>query len=327
MNPIDGKMRYLVIKKETTPGTAADMSSGTIAIAISDVSFQDQIQKIEDKFASGGYTQNVDIKGEELGEVTFKHNIVVSTTHTDELPAQFLLSGYPTDGQFYYEDKGVDLTCDTITAWYVQPSVVDGYHIVAKMRGCLNDWSIEAKSGEQAVLNCKLTGALYSFSTIASGSVPAYTAPANVTKPLVWKGGISQADGQDIRWSSITVNPGLSIAGLKDPSNSTGILRMVIIDRKPTLKMNKEVNLISNTNQDVDDFENGVIRQVDLHTATIPTETTWIAHLHIQAPHAMIKKIKGNDKSPMEWAYEADLVTTDPNESRLNVILTPFDTD
>ena len=51
MNPIDGKMRYLVIKKETTPGTAADMSSGTIAIAISDVSFQDQLQKIEDKFA------------------------------------------------------------------------------------------------------------------------------------------------------------------------------------------------------------------------------------------------------------------------------------
>ncbi len=328
-SPFNPRKRYVLLKAESTPGTAeADMATGTVALELYDITFDDQMQRMQDEFASGGYTRNPDIIGQMMGTITCKHNVVLEKVHTGGIPCSILMSGLTASGsKDYSDDPTKDMTGPTFTAWFIYPSSGDGYKIVAKLKGCKSDWELGAEKGQCAVLSSKITGALYDWKPIADNLVPLFTAPTDVTKPPVFRGGTTQTiDDVQVRISGFTLKMALTLVPLEDAADATFIKYMAVDVSKPVIQLKTEAKLNgSNVEPILDNFMNPEGVAIELNFADVPLDEGYTGRLQITADKAMNSKLKGSDSAPLIWDSPWDLLTDDPTDPRLVVSMVPTD--
>lgn len=249
--PLLDKKSVLAAKIETTPGTAESLAAANATMNVFNKRIIDQTEFIE-RMGQGAFGRIVGSHGARIGQATFETDLTPSTTTHPAWALAFLPAcGLVASTDTYTprtEAPGSNVKTLTIGLY------TDGLY--EQLHGCMGTFSIQFEAGRVPRIQWTFTGVYTKPSDVAILD-PTY----ETTNPIRFVSSALAIGSYTPKIQSMSLDIGNQVVLREDSRSTTGFSYAVVTDRRPTLTLNPELDLVA-TAPYATDFENRTMRAI-----------------------------------------------------------------
>jgi hypothetical protein len=281
--PLLKRVRTLAAKVETTPGTAESLTAAEGVFNAYDLMIQPSIA-MTDREGSGSFNYLTSISEGQTATVTFKTDIPWDGTATEPTVFSVLMPacGWTESTNVWKprsEAPGTNVKTLTLGVY------VDG--LLKSIKGAVGNWVMTLPTGRFVTIEWTFTG-VYIEPTSTSIITPTYP----TTNPLRFASAAACTfNSVAMQVEQITIDAGNEVIMLEDPTQASGFLHGLIVNRRPTINANPESVLVATQNRhNIWTTSTPYAIQITLDGPTTST-------LGITAPKAQIINIQEADRN------------------------------
>jgi hypothetical protein len=281
--PLLKRVRTLAAKVETTPGTAESLTAAEGVFNAYDLMIQPSIA-MTDREGSGSFNYLTSISEGQTATVTFKTDIPWDGTATEPTVFSVLMPacGWTESTNVWKprsEAPGSNVKTLTLGVY------VDG--LLKSIKGAVGTWVMTLPTGRFVTIEWTFTG-VYIEPTSTAIITPTYP----TTNPLRFASATACTfNSVAMQVEQITIDAGNEVIMLEDPTQASGFLHGLIVNRRPTINANPESVLVATQNRhNVWTTSTPYAIQITLDGPTTST-------LGITAPKAQIINIQEADRN------------------------------
>lgn len=307
------KKRMVVLKLESTSGTAETLAAADNNLRAFDINWDPEIEMWMNEFASGRHSKAQGVMGKKKMTVSFKHGMnlgasaAVAPLWGKALKACGALETVVALTSVAYTPSAVKDEGDGITATIAVILVpVSGNAIIATMKGAMGNCVISMDDlGQPLVAAFTFTGC---FVAITDGSVLALTSPDTSIPPAVL-GVASTSAGVTERIGKMSLDFGNNVQLDYSGGESSGYSAAYIAKRDPKWNWDPKAQLLA-TVPHYTRWAAGTEVALAVTTATVAS-LKWI----VSAPKAQTKTNKpANRNEAITWDQEMELHESSGND-------------
>lgn len=281
--PLLKRVRTLAAKVEATPGTAESLTASEGVFNAYDVMIQPSIA-MTDREGSGSFNYLTSISEGHTATVTFKTDIPWDGTATEPTVFSVLM---PACG--WIESTNVWKPRSEAPGSNVKTLTLGVYinGLLKSIKGAVGTWVMTLPTGRFVTIEWTFTG-IYIEPTDTAIITPTYP----TTNPLRFASAAACTfNSVAMQVEQITIDAGNEVIMLEDPTQASGFLHGLIVNRRPTINANPESVLVATQNRhNVWTTSTPYAIQITLDGPTTST-------LGITAPKAQIINIQEADRN------------------------------
>jgi hypothetical protein len=281
--PLLKRVRTLAAKVETTPGTAESLTAAEGVFNAYDLMIQPSIA-MTDREGSGSFNYLTSISEGQTATVTFRTDIPWDGTASEPTIFSVLMPacGWVESSNVWKprsEAPGTNVKTLTLGVY------VDG--LLKTIKGAVGTWVMTLPTGRFVTIEWTFTG-VYIEPTSTAIITPTYP----TTNPLRFASAAACTfNSVAMQVEQITIDAGNEVIMLEDPTQASGFLHGLIVNRRPTINANPESVLVATQNRhNIWTTSTPYAIQITLDGPTTST-------LGITAPKAQIINIQEADRN------------------------------
>lgn len=281
--PLLKKIRTLAAKIEATPGTAESLTASEGVFNAYDIMLQPSIA-MTDREGSGSFNYLTAITEGQTATVTFRTDIPWDGTATEPTIFSVLMPacGWTETTNVWKprsEAPGTNVKTLTLGVY------VDG--LLKTIKGAVGTWVMTLPTGRMVTIEWTFTG-VYVEPTSTAIIAPTYP----TTNPLKFTSAAACTfNSVAMPVEQITITAGNEVIMLEDPTQASGFIHGIIVDRRPTIQANPESVLVATQNR------HNIWTTYTPYAIQITLDGPSTSTLGITAPKAQILNIQEADRN------------------------------